>query len=760
MKRWLPVVFVSGCLAPDGDVGVSSQDSLVKDPQGFGASPILTPCWANPAPATAPYRAMVEMALRAEYHEKSRLRVPAGSFPSCPEMQGWGADGPTATFPDFSNAVALYEATNGSPMLLDGFRANAKGSMGGYIVFNTGATTPEDSAAVHELGHIVGLVHEQNRPGSICREQWQPEQVVASNMQAIGPYDPASVMSYCVDPATGKLSHGDVFALKALHGSAGSFVEQGGFVWRHHWGEKCIVTTPQQLDAFGGTQLLIDGVLPTDNLGATSVGACRWPDGFYQSTRDGKVLFAIGGEVEQPIGGSGKTLPYNAQASMCWIDSPEKLSVFGGDGRVMTVNASSTEIGRLRTGGASTPCPWPDGYYRFPGSTTVYMLDGPSWCTVSSSQEYDFLQVGGQTWMIPATPSLFVGRTAIGQCSPSTFQVKNELLSGFPLMAGDPDARMVSGDFNGDQRADVLLFGTPTLTKVVIALSNGNGTFSVSVADDASFIAHATEPGVKVVVGRFDSDGRDDVAMVGVDGWTTIPVFHSNGDGSFYSTNQSAEPFARAALDPNVQVISGDFDGNGQDDIAMTGVVGWTTIPVALGSGNGSFTVYNPSSSLFATTSTEVGAQAVAGDFDGDGVDDIALTGVAGWTTIPVAYGTLTTSSAPAPSFTVSNPSAATFAKTVAEPGVKFVAGKFNDDDKEDIAAIGAVGWRSIPIAFGADRTQFEYENSFLPDFPIYGADADAWFLAGDHDQDGDTDLMLTGVVGWNTLPVAVRFDP
>ena len=47
------------------------------------------------------------------------------------------------------------------------------------------------------------------------------------------------------------------------------------------------------------------------------------------------------------------------------------------------------------------------------------------------------------------------------------------------------------------------------------------------------------------------------------------------------------------AATPGVQVLTGDFNGDGRTDIALTGVAGWASIPVALSNGDGTFQVVN-----------------------------------------------------------------------------------------------------------------------------------------------------------------------
>jgi len=307
--------------------------------------------------------------------------------------------------------------------------------------------------------------------------------------------------------------------------------------------------------------------------------------------------------------------------------------------------------------------------------------------------------------------------------------------------------QFVPGDVNGDRLADIALTGPVGWGSIPVAFSNGNGTFSVTNSGVASFPGFTSQPNAKPVSGDFNGDGLSDIAVTGPVGWGSIPVAFSNGNGTFSVTNSNVGSFPGFAATAGAKPLPGDFNGDGLDDIALTGPSGWGSIPVAFSNGDGTFSVSNSGVANFPGFAAQANAKPVVGDFDGDGRDDIALTGPSGWNTVPVAF------SNGDGSFTVTNLNVANFPGFAAQ-GAKAVAGDFNGDGREDIALTGPSGWNTVPVAFSNGNGTFAVTNLNVADFPLFAAQGGKP-VVGDFNGDLRDDIALTGPSGWGSIPVA-----
>jgi hypothetical protein len=218
-----------------------------------------------------------------------------------------------------------------------------------------------------------------------------------------------------------------------------------------------------------------------------------------------------------------------------------------------------------------------------------------------------------------------------------------------------------------------------------------------------------------IVVGDFNGDGIPDLALAnfaapyGTPGNGNVAVFLGNGDGTFTAV---AESPATGDSDP-VQIVAGDFNGDGILDLAVSNFyVG--SVTVLLGNGDGTFTA--------SLSSPQVpGANGmVAADFNGDGILDLAVGDSSNTVTILLGNGDGTFTAAP------SSPAA---------PGSRaIVTGDFNGDGIPDLAVVTGNG--ELEILLGKGDGSFTLHASY----PISQYSSIA---VGDFNGDGILDLAF-----------------
>jgi hypothetical protein len=171
----------------------------------------------------------------------------------------------------------------------------------------------------------------------------------------------------------------------------------------------------------------------------------------------------------------------------------------------------------------------------------------------------------------------------------------------------------------GSSFTDIALTGGAGWTNIKLARSNGDGTFVITdgTIGNTAWGSWAAQAGMRRLVGYFNADGdeRMDIALVGAAGRTSIAVAHSNGDGSFSVVDRAVPNFPGWAATPGATVVTGFFDNDRYTDIALTGVFGWATIPVAFGSATG-FQVTNQPVTNFATWAAAGGVTKHVGNAD------------------------------------------------------------------------------------------------------------------------------------------------
>lgn len=198
----------------------------------------------------------------------------------------------------------------------------------------------------------------------------------------------------------------------------------------------------------------------------------------------------------------------------------------------------------------------------------------------------------------------------------------NGTFTASTVPAGQVNTALVAADFNGDGIPD-LAVANEFSDGVAILLGNGDGTFTAS----PTLTGISSE---SIVAGDFNGDGKVDLAVTASGG---IAIFTGNGDGTFNAGSTVTIPGNGFIL----RVIAADFNGDGKLDLAVstgTNVVPTTgQVMVLLGNGDATFTVSTPS------ITPEAPAQLAIGDFNLDGIPDLAEVDLVGNISVLVGRG-------------------------------------------------------------------------------------------------------------------------
>ncbi|MFE9571045.1 FG-GAP-like repeat-containing protein [Streptomyces sp. NPDC006692] len=195
------------------------------------------------------------------------------------------------------------------------------------------------------------------------------------------------------------------------------------------------------------------------------------------------------------------------------------------------------------------------------------------------------------------------------------------------------DLKLESGDFNGDGRDDIAAW---------YSYADGSDRLFTFTADirggfNPPFDSYYLKAGnwdvtkSKFVTGDFNGDGRDDIAALYCypDGSVKMHTFAATPTGAFEPSIQSWGDTATGWGDWNrTSIQAGDFNGDGIDDVVAwydyaDGHDGLHTM-IASGSHTGEFAKPIPALTMPAGWWDVNQSKLIAGDFDGDGRDDLA----------------------------------------------------------------------------------------------------------------------------------------
>ena len=291
------------------------------------------------------------------------------------------------------------------------------------------------------------------------------------------------------------------------------------------------------------------------------------------------------------------------------------------------------------------------------------------------------------------------------------------------------------GDFNGDNVPDLAIIdnlGGSVNGNVSILLGNGDGTFQSPVSYPVGIGP------VAVAVGSLRNNGTLDLVVTDQNPTSnvgSVSVLRGNGDGTF----QTAVNYA-AGQSP-WGIVLGPFHGGNTLDIAVVNYVGGSRMQVLQGNGDGTFQAAVP----YSFPSGNNGSREIAqGDFNRDGTPDLVIANTQSHNvTVFLGNGDGTFQAG----VNYSGDAGASVQSTF-QSAYDVTVGDFNGDGLEDLAVSMYSNGVSILLGNGDGTFQspvgFPAMNNYDSQIPGYASNYVYGIAVGDFNGDHEPDLALT----------------
>ncbi len=387
-------------------------------------------------------------------------------------------------------------------------------------------------------------------------------------------------------------------------------------------------TIGEQISSGGVTATSSTGQAYSINLGTSGGYSLRVPDGTYTVTASGGAVggtYVIRGVVIS--GGRNVKVDFDTSLPPTPADAD---SIVGrlADGRVWVAVSDGSSFNNQVWTNWSTSVAWQDvmvGDFNNDGKEDVAARDneGDWWVWTAQQDGFAGSEWGGRwspgvTWSTVQVGDFngdgradIAGRASSGEWYVASSDGSTFTTTPIGIWSTNVTWTDVSvGDFNNDGIDD--LVGRASSGSWIILQSTGSDLTHANLSAGA-WSTNVTW--ADVFVGDFNNDGFDDV--IGRASKGAWYIARSNGSGF---TNVFARTWSTNVTWHDAQV--GDFDGNGYAEVAARSSNGTWYILRPMDGGGGTTHFTTAYGGLWSTNVTWVNV--LAGDFDGDGLTDIA----------------------------------------------------------------------------------------------------------------------------------------
>jgi hypothetical protein len=529
------------------DAGWATEKAWVQNAvqAAWGAESNLTFTWTASCPTTGSTRYL-------KIGIASQAKDAAGNYPNL------GADGSS-----YVGMGDTFRAPSDAPGTNFAFRPDHLANRGRV-----------EYAGVHEIGHALGFPHEQDRPenegGVFCNSGVSTDKTGSQ----VGNYDQDSIMNYCNSNgnASGSLSARDRLAVREVYGlpvgagerqflAADVNGDLRADMLQTYRGWASIPVCQSNGTSFTCTNRSATIFDPGSAEG-------RFLTGDFNADGRGDVIQTFRGWHSIPTcnsTGSGWTCRNSAADIYDSGSSEQRFSTgdFNADGRadVFQTFRKWHSIPTCTSTGTGWSCNNYAADIYDSGSVEQQFLTGD----FNADGRADVIQTYRGWHSIPTCNSTGSGWT----CRNSAADIYD---------SSSWEQKFSTGDFNHDGRTDVFQtyrkwHSIPTCTSTGTGWSCNN--YAADIYDSGSVEQ-------QFLTGDFNGDGRADVVQT-FRGWHSIPTCNSTGSG-WSCTNAAADIFDSGSVDQ--RFVAADVNGDGKTDIVQV-YRGWSSYPVCFSTGSG-----------------------------------------------------------------------------------------------------------------------------------------------------------------------------